>query len=64
MTPAGVLHERELQCTACGAHIIVGGWVDDIDETTYTGVSCGCRKPIQPWPLQYGEWPPGYGEAA
>jgi hypothetical protein len=56
MIPAGVqlvarpapVNERLIDCTRCGVEVRVCGWVDDIDQDTYVGVVCGCRKHVDP----------------
>lgn len=39
-----VEHERGMVCCRCKTHLIVGGFVDDLDPAAYVGISCGCRK--------------------
>jgi hypothetical protein len=41
-------HEKIVRCVSCGAVILLGGFVDDVDLATYRGVFC-CQVSHDDW---------------
>lgn len=41
-------HEMAVECVACGQHLIVGGFIDDIDPHLYRCGECRPLKPHEP----------------